>query len=334
MTARNLFQQSPIGRVIEALGLTLMDVGARGGVDEDLRPAAWATAAIGFEPEPEECARLNDIARGPWKSTRYVPTALGSRDGQATLNLPASGEGASLLPHNSDMLARFGHAALHHTMHQLPVETRTLDSAVEAFRLPEADYLKIDVEGAELDILRAAPRTLAHCAAAKVEVSFLEQRVGQPLAQEVVAFMLESGFVLAEIRGVHSWRRRPLPAHPYSAQWSVPYSRGIAAQCDLVFLREPQSLLAEEAKVRLLVVAAILGFFDHAVGVLRENREIEKKLNQQIKGDCIVELGRISRSMGRQAAMTEIKSRLRSLVPLLRSILAGLPSDRSAAADY
>jgi FkbM family methyltransferase len=325
MATLNTFSRSPLKGVIEALELHLMDIGARGGMDEDLFPVAWATDATGFEPAPDECGRLNLVSAGPWRSTRYVPAALGGIDGQATLKIPGSGEGASLLAHNPDMVPGYGYVTLHRTLSEIPVETLTLDSACERFDLKAPDFLKIDVEGAELAILSAAPNALLHCAAVKVEVSFLEQRNHQPLMQDVLTFMNNSGFLLGEIRGVHAWRRRPLPAHPYSARWVVPYSRGIAAQCDLMFLRDPATVPTEEAALRLIIVSAVLGFFDHGVTSLRQSPALEARLNEQVKGSFLDELGVVSRRMGRAVAMTEIRSSFRTLVPLVRSLIHGIP---------
>ncbi|WP_083884663.1 FkbM family methyltransferase [Thioflavicoccus mobilis] len=301
-----------------------MDIGARGGIDRDLWPAAWATTAVGFEPEPQECARLNCAPPRPWRSVRYVPTALGESNRQQTLNIPKSDAGASLLSHNSQMVPRFGHVALHRTIRTVPVETLTLDSACDRFALAPPDYLKVDVEGAELQILEAAPNTLANCLAVKVEASFLEQRVNQPLIQELLTFMQSAGFLLGEIRDIHHWRRRPLPGHPYSAIWVVPYSRGIAAQCDLVFLRDPDTLQSTEKKLRLVLVSAILGFFDHGVTVLRSSPDLESQLNTEMENSFLGELGLVSRRMGRAVALSEAMSRLRGLAPLARSLLFGI----------
>lgn len=334
MALLNAFRSSPIGRILEALDLQVMDIGARGGIDADFLPAAWVTNAIGFEPAPDECVRLNEAPSLPWRATRYVPVALGGFDGSATLKVPESSEGASLLNHNSGMISVFGHKVLHQTLNEISVEILTLDSACEHFSLNAPDYLKIDVEGAELDILRVAPKTLEHCSAVKVEVSFVEQRSHQPLMQDVLTFMTQRGFILGEVQGIHSWRRRPLAAHPYSARWVIPYSKGIAAQCDLVFLRDPISVSTDEALVRLVCVSAILGFFDHAVTSLRQSSMLEMRLCQEIKGQFLTELGLVSRRIGRAVALSQIKSQLRTLIPLGRSWVNGIPQSSVVVSGY
>lgn len=330
----NVFRSSPIGPLLESMDLQMMDVGARGGIDEEFVPAAWATTATGFEPEPDECARLNTRISKPWRAARFVPAALGGIDGKRVLHLPASGAAASLLPHNPEMLLAFGNQALHGQARQITVEALTLDSACDVFKLISPDYLKIDVEGAELEILRTSPAALRRCSAVKLEASFLEQRLAQPLMHEIIAFMLEAGFVLADIRGMHYWRRRPLPAHPYSARWVVPYSKGLAAQCDLVFLRDSGTISCEESLVRLMAASAVLGFFDHAVSVMRRSKTLEAELCQRIAGNFIAELGKVSRRMGRAVAVGEIKTQLRAMVPLVRSVLHGIPQRTPVMPGY
>lgn len=335
MKPLNFFMSSPISRVLERLDLQLMDVGARGGMDEDLHPAAWCISATGFEPEAAECARLNGTPSAPWRATTYIPTALGGTDDVGTLHLPRNDVGASLLPHNPAMLPRFGHDALHETVDAIAVSTCTLDTALKDYRIRAPDYLKIDVEGAELAILGAANRAIADCSAIKVEVSFLEQRTGQPLMHEVLEHLLACGFVLAEIRGIHSWRRRPLPCHPLSAKWAVPYSRGLAAQCDLVMLRDPATCSGDASRLtRLMAISAVLGFFDHAVTALRAAESLESDLGREIDGDFVRELGRVSRRMGRAVALNEVGARLRSIVPLIRSLGPGVPGPGSIRSGY
>jgi FkbM family methyltransferase len=330
----NLFRRSPLQHWFENQHLHLMDIGARGGMDPDLFPIAWAVDATGFEPAAEECKRLNQQTANPWRSTRYVPTAVGGVDGVSLLRIPQKGEGASLLPHNTAMLNRHGHSALHQTLKEIPVDTLTLDHACERFQLRPPDYLKIDVEGAELAILHGAKAALEYCSAAKVEVSFLEQRIGQPLMHDVLAFMHQCGFVLGEIRGLHAWRRRPLPAHPFSSQWIIPYSRGIAAQCDLVFLRNPETLDSDISLERLISIASALGFFDHAISALRQSPLLERQLNQQLDTPMVKAMGKVSKSMGQSVAITAIKEHVRNLIPLTRSFLKGIPASPAIRGGY
>lgn len=334
MSVINIFKSSSFAGLIKESDLRLVDIGARGGMDTDLMPAAWATTAIGFEPEPDECQTLNLLPSKPWRKTQYVPTAIGGENGTAVLYVPPNSVAASLLPHNPAMVPLYGHPELHTIERRLNVETLTLDYACERFNLGYPDYLKIDVEGAELDILSAAPRALHHCSAIKVETSFLEQRKEQPLMHDVVAYMVDQGFVLADIRDIHRWRRRPLACHPYLSQWQLPYSRGIAAQCDLIFLRSYTDDTSDSTLQRLILVASILGYFDYAVGLFRQREHLQELFLDKTCTDPIGELSKLSRLMGRSVARAEIFTRLRSVIPLVRSLIVGIPSNLNHITGY
>jgi FkbM family methyltransferase len=318
-------QELEIGRMLEALAPCVADVGARGGIDQELHEVAWACAAYGFEPDPAEAVRLQAGGSGGWKQLEIVPFALGAVTGPARLHLPESEEGASLLRHNEAMVERFGYENLHVTRRTLPVDTVTLDALLASGRLPPVDYLKIDVEGAEHGILEAGRSVLATCSAVKIEVSFLEQRVGQPLIWEVVGLLLGAGFEVVDVRDIHRWRRRPLPAHPFRSGFRVPYSRGQAAQCDLVLLRDPETVAEPRRAAMLAAIAAALGYFDFAISVLRRKPSLETFARKEYGVELEQALAAWSTSRGRVVALRELGERLRGLVPRVRSAFGVLP---------
>lgn len=78
------------------------------------------------------------------------------------------------------------------------MRTQRLDDVVEghAFQL-----IKIDVQGAELDVLRGGLTTLASAQAVVMELSVTEYNAGAPLMDETVKFMEDHGFYMAELLG-------------------------------------------------------------------------------------------------------------------------------------
>ena len=80
--------------------------------------------------------------------------------------------------------------------HRVKKQTITLDTLVERNKWPLPDLIKIDVQGAELDILKGAVSTLKHCRDLIVELQMVEYNCGAPTANEVVKWLESQGFVL------------------------------------------------------------------------------------------------------------------------------------------
>ena len=62
--------------------------------------------------------------------------------------------------------------------------------------------LKVDVQGAELDVMRGAARILEGCEFVILEVSFFEFFKGGPQFYDVVSFMKARGFIACDIGGL------------------------------------------------------------------------------------------------------------------------------------
>ena len=90
MPAVNLFKQSSIANIAEAYPLRFFDIGARGGFDTSLWPVAFASEAIGFEPNPDEFKLLSTAGDEVWMNSRYLPVAVSGGNGIRTLNVPVN----------------------------------------------------------------------------------------------------------------------------------------------------------------------------------------------------------------------------------------------------
>lgn len=108
----------------------------------------------------------------------------------------------------------------------------------------------------------------------------------------------------------------------------MPYSRGQVAQCDLVLLRAPECVQGEDQALRLVVIAAVLGYFDYAIGVLRSNPDLTKCVQRDYGFDLEVELAKWSAITGKREVRRAIVASIRGMVPLLRSLLDRLPYPR------
>lgn len=182
--------------------LTLVDVGARGGIHERWKPFRHYIEAYGFELDAGECARLNAAAQG----ITYLPVAVGAVDGElATLHITSKASCSSLLPPSRKLCSEFSYAAdAMRVVSTSEVALSRLDTICRREQI-SPDVLKIDTQGTELDVLIGAGEYLQRAIAVELEVEFMEQYEGQALFADIDQYMRSQGFTLRGIRRTY-WR--------------------------------------------------------------------------------------------------------------------------------
>ncbi len=85
---------------------------------------------------------------------------------------------------------------------EVTVRTARLDHELGSADLPSPCLLKIDVQGFEMEVLAGAEALLPSVDEILVECSFVELYDGQPLADEVIVFLLGVGYRLRGAYGM------------------------------------------------------------------------------------------------------------------------------------
>jgi len=325
MTGTNLFHRTPFAGPMADLPVACLDVGSRGGIEPDLLPVAFAVDAVGFEPAAAECERLNASDSGPWRSVRFIPAALAGKSGAAALHIAQNPASSSLLAPLRETADRFDKTAYSTIVGMAQVETCGLDEAVGRFGLPGFDFLKLDTEGTELDILRSGEAAVARALGVKVEVSFVTFREGQPPARDIDGFLAERGFELMALMAPSSWRVHGHATHPQLGGEAIPYSRGQLAHGDYLYLRHPARLGLEaldetgnaERRIRAAWIAMAYGYFDRAEEYLADPA-VRRTFQSRWRLDPDPALRRASQVYGRAAWRGALGRQIRGLVPLLR----------------
>lgn len=85
------------------------------------------------------------------------------------------------------------------------VRTTTVDAHAAIHGAP--DVLSLDVQGAEMRVLRGAVETMKNLVCLVTEVEFWEIYEGQGLLQDQLAFMREHGFRFVEVLNLQPWHQ-------------------------------------------------------------------------------------------------------------------------------
>ncbi len=131
--------------------LVVVDVGAA-GVFRDLPRLAPLCVLHTFEPRP--------AVTQPSLSFREIhrhDCALASSAGERTLFVTATPKASSLLLPNTELARRWGQEKVFKVVDRIRVPCAALDD----LNIGTVDYLKLDTQGSEFEVLRGATTTLA-----------------------------------------------------------------------------------------------------------------------------------------------------------------------------
>lgn len=215
---------------------------------------------VGFEPVQAECDKLNKLGL---KNHTYLPYFIGDGS-ERTFYLTNQSMTSSLYPPNEAFLKAFNH--LHEVTtvvgtHQ--VSTKRLDDIPE---IANVDYIKCDVQGGDLDVLKGAVARLRQAVCVQVEVEFLPMYAGQPLFAEIDTFMRAQGYVLHTLQHIQGRALKPVVV---AGNLERPLNQILWS--DAVFVRDFMKLaeLSPEQLLKLaLVVHEVYGSFDLAQAAL------------------------------------------------------------------
>ena len=210
---------------------------------------------IGFEIDKEICNEMNLSARD---GVKYYPHALGEVNENRQLYVTNHPMCCSLYKPSEDLLSLYQNYEVVYLKSKTTVDTITLDNFVAANNIGPIDFIKIDVQGAELDIFRGGKKTLEDVLEIVCEVEFVPLYDNQPLFGDVCKFLSDYDLMFSKFLGMCGRSLRPLiynndvnfPSHHH---WS-----------DAIFIRHVQKIsqLNDEKLLKLSLLAAVYDIAD------------------------------------------------------------------------
>lgn len=226
--------------------IEIIDVGAFDLVSHPPPYAALVRAGrarlVGFEPYPQGVTQLM-LKYGP--PHRFLPLFIGA-GGPAKFYATNRAWTGSLYAPNEPLLKTFGLHGETTVQGIHDVTTMRLDDVTD---IDDADFLKIDVQGGELDVLKGADTTLAKIVMVQTEAEFVPLYRDVPLFAEIDMYLRGRGFVFHTFRDFGAFDAGvPAPAgqRPNQLLWA-----------DAVYIRDPFAL-ATLSDTKLAKLAILL----------------------------------------------------------------------------
>lgn len=325
-------------RAFEEKPLVTVDVGARGGFEKHWAAYGDQIKLIGFEADAEECERLNQQGAGPGQ--RFYPYALHQDKGRRNFYSTAYPSSSSFYQPDMKELQRFPDRINLTVVDTIPLETIDFDSFANENNIDYVDFIKLDTESAELDILKGAADFLRKSVTGlSIEIWFQPWHSGQPVFSDVDSYLRGLGFRLYDLE-VYRVSREALP-EVTTSPIPGPSKQGQVISGEVLYLRDGTSEIEQKNRpgdrwdeVRILKLASIMELFnlpDCAIeliqaaqreGIIRD-RDTNKLIDllvpgirgKQVPYNAYLELTREAKQRGYTGNTQRAKSFLVRLLP-------------------
>lgn len=173
---------------------TVMDVGANVGDFALLAREIFPDAAIhSFEPLPDCFDKMKNVLPGDPKFFAHN-IAVGSSESELDFYRSFHSPSSSFLKMSKEHMEAFPQSAEGQSREPIKVKLNTLDNLTRDLGLQEKIFLKIDVQGFEMEALAGAAELLKRTYVVLIEMSFVKLYENLPLFHDVYSKMYEHGF--------------------------------------------------------------------------------------------------------------------------------------------
>lgn len=187
-------------RILSAIATSrtpmIFDVGANVGQSIQFFKRALPNANVhAFEPSPTTFRLLREACSFP--DVVLVNQGVGSTSGVLKLIENEHSDVSSFLKPTGKMWGR--------VVGEVEVEVTTIDSYAERNGVDRIDFLKIDTQGFDLEVLKGATRmaSLGQIKLVQLEITLADLYEGLPRVDVVLKFLLDQGFRVVGLYGFH-----------------------------------------------------------------------------------------------------------------------------------
>ena len=263
--------------LLDQTNLTIVDVGAAGGLHDRWSHLKTSINSILFEPDPEEFKKLNLDQNN---TSLVINSALSDQNKEVRFHVCKWQEVSSIYKPNLKVLSKYQDADRFTVSKVITLQADSLNNLLEKERVTEVDFIKIDTQGSELELLQGASNFLDGIIGLEVEVEFIKIYQDQPLFPEVDRFIESHGFSLIDMKRTF-WKRKNADDGS---------NKGQLVYADALYLKEPEQVmksanLSKEKIIKSINLYLVYGYVDLAISLLelaRLDNVVSKDLNNTL----------------------------------------------------
>jgi len=194
------------------LSFTMLDVGARPLKGQflsfyKLLEVFENSRIVAFEVDRKLCDELNGNGN---PRVHYYPYALGRAEEVRCFYDTKHPMCSSLYRPNESLIGLYQNLEVAELRDTQLIETMSLDRFCRENQIGPVDFIKIDIQGAELDVFKGAEETLKDVLVIVSEVSFVEIYANQPLFGDVSSYLNSKGFSFHKFTGLSGRAMKPM----------------------------------------------------------------------------------------------------------------------------
>ena len=202
-----------------------------------------------FEPNKKEIKKLK-LNKKYYSKYKIYESALSNKKQNINLNITKGIYQTSVLKPDMKFLNQFRNADRYQITNKIKIKANRLDS----FKIKDVDFIKIDTQGYNYEILEGSIKTLKDTLGVETEVEFTKLYTNQKLFGDVNKILIKNNFDFIDFTVLKRWNR---------------YNNSNYGQCifsNALFLKKPRLILNLDKKkiIKYISICVLYNKFDLA----------------------------------------------------------------------